>query len=65
MVSRTKRGNRTLYAISNPSVFELCDQVCGGLRRQVAELDAILPEPAGDAACSRLDGVRPIHELFS
>ena len=47
MVSRTKHGNRTLYAISDPSVFELCDQVCGGLRRQVAQLDAILPEPAG------------------
>jgi DNA-binding transcriptional ArsR family regulator len=47
MVSRTKQGNRTLYAISDPSVFELCDQVCGGLRRQVAELDAILQEPVG------------------
>ena len=46
MVSRTKEGNRTLYAISDPSVFELCDQVCGGLRRQLAELEAILPEPA-------------------
>jgi DNA-binding transcriptional ArsR family regulator len=46
IVSRTKQGNRTLYAISDPSVFELCDQVCGSLRRQVAELDAILPEPA-------------------
>jgi DNA-binding transcriptional ArsR family regulator len=46
MVSRTKQGNRTVYAISDPSVFELCDQVCGGLRRQVAELDAILPGPA-------------------
>jgi DNA-binding transcriptional ArsR family regulator len=45
MVSRTKQGNRTLYAISDPSVFELCDQVCGGLRRQVAELDAILQDP--------------------
>ena len=42
MVSRTKHGNRTVYAISDPSVFELCDQVCGGLRRQLAELDAIL-----------------------
>jgi DNA-binding transcriptional ArsR family regulator len=42
MVSRTKDGNRTLYAISDPSVFELCDQVCGSLRRQLAELDAIL-----------------------
>jgi len=42
MVSRTKDGNRVMYAISDPSIFELCDQVCGGLRRQVAELDAIL-----------------------
>jgi DNA-binding transcriptional ArsR family regulator len=47
MVSRTKRGNRTLYAISDPSVFELCEQVCGSLRRQLAELDAILPAPVG------------------
>jgi DNA-binding transcriptional ArsR family regulator len=46
MVSRTKHGNRTLYAISEPSVFELCDQVCGGLQRQVAELDPIFPAPA-------------------
>ena len=42
MVSRTKQGNRTVYAISDPDVFELCDQVCGGLRRHVAELDAVL-----------------------
>jgi DNA-binding transcriptional ArsR family regulator len=47
IVSRTKQGNRTLYAISDPSVFELCDQVCGSLRRQLAELDAILPAPTG------------------
>jgi DNA-binding transcriptional ArsR family regulator len=42
MVSRTKRGNRTVYAVSDPAVFDLCDQVCGGLRRQLQELDAIL-----------------------
>jgi len=42
MVSRTKRGNHTVYAISDPSVFELCDQVCGGVRRQVRELEAVL-----------------------
>ena len=45
MVSRTKRGNSTLYSISDPSVFELCDQVCGGVRRQLSELEAIL-QPA-------------------
>jgi DNA-binding transcriptional ArsR family regulator len=42
MVSRTKVGNHARYAISDPTVFELCDQVCGGVRRQVAELDALL-----------------------
>ena len=42
MVSRTKQGNRTVYAISDPDVFELCDLVCGGVRRQIAELDAVL-----------------------
>ncbi len=42
MVNRTKQGNRVLYAISDPSVFELCDQVCGGVRRQLQELESIL-----------------------
>jgi DNA-binding transcriptional ArsR family regulator len=47
MVSRAKQGNRTVYAISDPSVFELCDQVCGGVRRQLQELDAILAQQTG------------------
>jgi DNA-binding transcriptional ArsR family regulator len=42
MISRTKDGNHTRYAISDPDVFELCDQVCGGVRRQLQELEAIL-----------------------
>ena len=42
MVARTKRGTSSLYSIADPGVFELCEQVCGGVRRQVAELDAIL-----------------------
>jgi DNA-binding transcriptional ArsR family regulator len=42
MVSRTKDGNHSRYSISDPTVFELCDQVCGGVRRQLAELEAIL-----------------------
>ena len=46
MVSRSKAGNRTVYAISDPSVFDLCELVCGSVRRQVAELDEILQQPA-------------------
>ena len=42
MVSRTKDGNHARYSISDPSVFELCDQVCGGVRRQLQDLESIL-----------------------
>jgi len=45
MVSRAKQGNRARYAIGDPSVFELCDQVCGGVRRRASELDAIVTAP--------------------
>ena len=47
IVSRTKRGTSSVYAIADDTVFELCEQVCGGLRRQLAELDLIL-QGAGD-----------------
>jgi DNA-binding transcriptional ArsR family regulator len=43
LVSRTKDGTAARYAIADESVFELCEQVCGGLRRQLSELDAVLP----------------------
>jgi len=42
MVSRTKDGNHARYSISDPRVFELCDNVCGGVRRQLQGLEAIL-----------------------
>ena len=44
MVARTKQGTRAVYSISDPSVFDLCDQVCGGVRRQLQELEAILQQ---------------------
>jgi len=42
IVSRTKRGTSSVYAIADETVFALCEQVCGGLRRQLDELDQIL-----------------------
>lgn len=42
LVSRTKEGTRARYAIADDGVFALCEQVCGGLRSQLAELDSIL-----------------------
>lgn len=47
MVRREKQGTYSRYAIADPSVFALCDQVCGGLRRQIAELDTILQAAPG------------------
>jgi DNA-binding transcriptional ArsR family regulator len=43
LVSRSKEGNFSRYAIADKGVFELCEQVCGGLRRQLDELDALVP----------------------
>jgi DNA-binding transcriptional ArsR family regulator len=42
LVTRTKHGTSARYAIADDGVFALCDQVCGGLRKQVADLDALL-----------------------
>jgi DNA-binding transcriptional ArsR family regulator len=41
MVRRTKDGNRGFYSIADESLFDLCEQVCGALRRQIAELDQL------------------------
>jgi DNA-binding transcriptional ArsR family regulator len=43
LVSRRKEGNFSLYEIADEGVFELCEHVCGGLRRQLDELDSLLP----------------------
>lgn len=42
IVSRRRDGNRVLYSISDTSVFALCETVCGGMRRQLVELDHVL-----------------------
>lgn len=31
MVSRRRNGTSAFYTIADPSVFELCDNVCGGI----------------------------------
>ena len=47
IVAREKDGNRVRCSIADETIFELCELVCGGLRRRVAELDGLL---AGGAA---------------
>jgi DNA-binding transcriptional ArsR family regulator len=41
-VRRHKEGSFSRYAIADESVFELCETVCGGIHRQLADLDALL-----------------------
>jgi DNA-binding transcriptional ArsR family regulator len=50
MVGRSKQGTSSRYSIADPEVFALCEQVCGGLERQLRGLDAVLRPPAGGRA---------------
>ena len=43
VVSRRKDRNHVRYAIADPSVFELCENVCGGIQKNAAALADILP----------------------
>jgi len=42
LVGRQREGSFVRYEITDDSVFKLCEEVCGGLRRQLDELDLLL-----------------------
>ena len=42
IVGRRKDGNLSLYRIADDSVFALCEQVCGSIQRQLAELNELV-----------------------
>jgi len=42
VVRRRKEGTFALYSIDDPLVFALCDDVCGALQREIADLEALL-----------------------
>jgi DNA-binding transcriptional ArsR family regulator len=44
LLSRRKEGNFSLYSIADEGVFDMCEQVCGGMRRRAADLDSLLQE---------------------
>jgi DNA-binding transcriptional ArsR family regulator len=46
LVNRVKDGNFSRYSIADDSVFGLCEQVCGRLRRQHDEREALLRAPS-------------------
>lgn len=41
-VARRKEGTSSIYSIADAGVYELCEQVCGGLQAQLAELTALV-----------------------
>ena len=44
IVSRRREGGFSYYAIQDGSVLRMCDEVCGALQRQVAELHQLIGE---------------------
>jgi ArsR family transcriptional regulator len=42
IVGRRKDGNHVRYRISDESVLTICEEVCGSVERQLAELQQIL-----------------------
>ena len=46
IVGRRKQGNHAFYAIVDDGVLALCEQVCGSLQRQLADLNALLERAA-------------------
>jgi DNA-binding transcriptional ArsR family regulator len=47
IVGRRRKANFAVYSIADPAVFSLCEEVCGGLRRELEELDSLLQGVAG------------------
>lgn len=42
MVDRQRDGNFVRYSIADDSIFAICEQVCGGVRDQLEELNQLL-----------------------
>lgn len=44
IVAREKDRNFAVYSIADEGVFRMCEEVCGSLQKQVAELNALMGE---------------------
>jgi len=42
MLARRKTGTTVLYRIADDAVFALCEQICGSLQAQAAELNGLI-----------------------
>jgi DNA-binding transcriptional ArsR family regulator len=47
IVGRRKAGTKTLYSIADPTVFALCDIVCGALEQSAADLVRVFGTGSG------------------
>ncbi|WP_372787934.1 ArsR/SmtB family transcription factor [Paraconexibacter sp.] len=49
LVQRRKSGTTVWYSVADQSVFDLCEQVCGSIQRQLTERAALMEgaAPAG------------------
>lgn len=45
MLARRKQGNHVYYRIADEGVFALCEQVCGSIQAQLAQLNALVGSP--------------------
>ena len=46
LVRRHREANFARYEIADETVFEMCEQVCGGMRRRLDDLEAVLESGA-------------------
>lgn len=42
LVHRRKEGLQVFYAVADPTIFQLCELVCGGLRQSLAAQAVVL-----------------------
>jgi len=42
IVGRRKEGTTSYYRVVDEGVYELCEQICGGLRAQLSELQTLV-----------------------
>lgn len=45
LLARRREGTRVFYRIADPTIFELCDLVCGSLRDRLTGQARALPRP--------------------
>ena len=56
IVARRKEGTSSFYSVADQGVYDLCEQVCGGLQAQLAELTAMVEGSAVSTTAPKTAG---------